>query len=127
MGMLLFSALLGGTLTAFGTTHLRLMKSNLTTIESIEEKNPIRVIEKPPIEIANITDGDNSVLIERVEEGGQREEEMAGASPQSVSRHVFDLGEDENIEEVLGSNVILWFLPVWTTRGDGVYFKTNTQ
>jgi len=38
--------------------------------------------------------------------------------------NLFDLGTWRNFAEVFGNNPLLWFLPVWSSKGDGLAFIT---
>eukprot|EP01121_Diplochlamys_sp_Union-15-3_P009324 TRINITY_DN2541_c0_g1_i2.p1 TRINITY_DN2541_c0_g1~~TRINITY_DN2541_c0_g1_i2.p1 ORF type:complete len:295 (+),score=7.58 TRINITY_DN2541_c0_g1_i2:73-957(+) len=66
----------------FWATHLKLILSNKTTIESFE---------------------------------GQR----------SRKSNVYNLGGSANWREVFGNNVWLWFIPIYTSVGDGITFPLN--
>lgn len=55
-------------------------------------------------------------------------ESMEKRNPVRISgerENVFDLGWEENVREILGDDPKLWLLPIWTSKGDGVHFKTN--
>lgn len=44
---------------------------------------------------------------------------------QKHKMYMYDLGIEENFKQVLGDDIIFWFLPVGTPKGNGLYFKTN--
>ena len=74
-----------GVLSSFFLTHLRYIKKNESTIESIEKKNPIRAL-KP------LTSPHGS---------GEKEGDE-GVIEVNLDLNPFDLGWEENMEEVLG-------------------------
>lgn len=39
----------------------------------------------------------------------------------------YDVGMWENIKEVFGDNVLYWFLPVFSSRGNGIDFPKNIK
>lgn len=39
--------------------------------------------------------------------------------------NIYDLGRKSNFTQVFGDDPIFWFLPVFTTKGDGYSFPTN--
>ncbi|XP_039281636.1 palmitoyltransferase ZDHHC15B-like [Nilaparvata lugens] len=39
----------------------------------------------------------------------------------------YDLGKCENFEEVFGNNILLWFVPIQTSYGDGIKFSIRSQ
>jgi len=59
-------------------------------------------------------------------ESFQRQRYRGDTSRQLERENLFDLGSKrKNFEQVLGANVMLWFLPIKTTQGNGVAFPTN--
>uniref|UniRef100_A0A915E1T5 Palmitoyltransferase n=1 Tax=Ditylenchus dipsaci TaxID=166011 RepID=A0A915E1T5_9BILA len=42
-----------------------------------------------------------------------------------VDKNIYNLGCKRNFREVFGSNSLLWFIPVFTSTGDGMLFPTN--
>ncbi|RZF43218.1 hypothetical protein LSTR_LSTR009022 [Laodelphax striatellus] len=49
--------------------------------------------------------------------------------PAFVSEDIqgYDLGKCENFEQVFGDNVLYWFVPLFTSYGDGVKFSTSPR
>lgn len=43
------------------------------------------------------------------------------------SKNPYNLGFRKNFVTVFGSNPFLWFLPIWTSQGDGVRFPNNNE
>lgn len=43
------------------------------------------------------------------------------------SKHPYNLGATRNFAEVFGGNPLLWMLPFWTTRGDGIAFPVQHE
>ncbi|EAN33805.2 DHHC palmitoyltransferase family protein [Theileria parva strain Muguga] len=43
----------------------------------------------------------------------------------STPKHSYNLGLFHNIQAVLGTNILLWLLPVGKPPGDGIHFQTN--
>ncbi|KAK9370294.1 DHHC palmitoyltransferase-domain-containing protein [Lipomyces kononenkoae] len=41
--------------------------------------------------------------------------------------NIFDLGWRENFRQVMGDNPLTWFIPVRTSKGDGMTFPTNAK
>ncbi|KAJ3431220.1 s-acyltransferase [Anaeramoeba flamelloides] len=41
--------------------------------------------------------------------------------------NVYDLGKKQNWIQIFGNNKLLWFIPIYTTPGDGYSFPLNTQ
>ena len=86
-----------GVLTSFFLTHVRYIKSNESTIESIEKKNPIRL------------------KTNKKKEGEEVGVEMGEGEEEEIETHLplnpFDLGWEENMEEVLGGPISLILTP----------------
>ncbi|GAB65488.1 zinc finger protein [Plasmodium cynomolgi strain B] len=40
---------------------------------------------------------------------------------------MYDLGVEENFNQVLGDNILLWLLPVGGPKGDGLFYETFAQ
>lgn len=41
--------------------------------------------------------------------------------------NIFDLGIKENFKEIFGLDLLLFLLPIWTTEGNGHYFKISNR
>ncbi|XP_050529166.1 palmitoyltransferase ZDHHC15-like [Daktulosphaira vitifoliae] len=46
---------------------------------------------------------------------------------ESYDKNGFNLGFYRNIQEVFGKNILLWFIPLFTSLGDGVTFELNKK
>jgi hypothetical protein len=44
--------------------------------------------------------------------------------PPFKTRHVYDMGPYVNLKQMLGSNVLLWLIPIQTTKGNGLVYPT---
>lgn len=42
-----------------------------------------------------------------------------------VDKNAYNLGVKRNFQEIFGQNLLLWMFPIFTSRGDGVNFKTG--
>ncbi|PRP85516.1 hypothetical protein PROFUN_06748 [Planoprotostelium fungivorum] len=89
----------------FAGTHVRLLLVNQTTIETFEKRRRRLRRRQGP-------------------EGEQYEVESVR---ETKDYNVYDVGAWKNWTSVFGTNPLLWFLPVTTNRGDGMFFETREK
>lgn len=106
----ILSAAFSLSLWGFGGYHIYLLLTNTTTIESYE-KNKYRVA----------SSSSSSAMSSR-ENGRVRRQ---ATIPKNVN--LFDLGKKKNFYQVFGTHWHGWFLPTYTTAGDGVRFPISFE
>jgi len=93
--LLIISGLLAVMMIFFCGLHIILVSRNLTTIELCEKKSSFHTI--------------------FFKEEVQLDVRAGALNP-------YDLSKRKNFEQVFGTNVFLWFLPLHTSLGDGCYY-----
>ena len=68
---------------------------------------------------------ENQTTIEASEKNNPVRRRRGGIGEAKVEKNPFDVGSDRNFEQVFGPNEWLWFLPLFTTSGDGVHYPTR--
>eukprot|EP01096_Ripella_sp_DP13-Kostka_P006835 TRINITY_DN2466_c0_g5_i1.p1 TRINITY_DN2466_c0_g5~~TRINITY_DN2466_c0_g5_i1.p1 ORF type:complete len:424 (-),score=137.86 TRINITY_DN2466_c0_g5_i1:77-1222(-) len=54
-------------------------------------------------------------------------ENMTYSHSRSNRKNPFDVGRKENWRQVFGDSPLLWFVPVWSSKGDGYDFPVNEE
>lgn len=106
----------------FSTTlfiyHVKLLFANETTVENIAINS-------------YVNNTDNGRAQEIFQEGMLAHQNLDSCEdPKSLSRDAlnpYNVGMWENFKEVFGDNYLFWFLPIFTSRGNGIDFPKNIK